>query len=63
MKGFTHWDVVALCVAMSVVFALEMLGVFTTKYVTITAIVRAYMPMWARAMVLGWMCYHFMIQS
>ena len=62
LSSFHHWDVVALCAALAVVFGFEMLGVLTTHYITITAIVRTYMPFWMRAMILGWMCYHFMIQ-
>ena len=60
LSNFHHWDVVAMCAALAVVFTFEMLGVFTDDYVTITALVRDYMPMWARAMILGWMCWHFM---
>lgn len=63
MSQYIRWDVVAMCTALAVVFTFEMLGVFTAKYITITAIVRTYMPLWARAMVLGWLCYHFMIQK
>ena len=57
---FKRWDVIAMCAAMSIVFTLEMFGVFTNRYVTITAIVRGTVPLWARAMILGWLCYHFM---
>jgi uncharacterized membrane protein YozB (DUF420 family) len=53
---------IAMCLALAVVFGFEMLGVFTDRYVTITAIVRQTVPLWARAMILGWLCYHFMIQ-
>lgn len=63
MNTFKHWDVVAMCIAMAVVFGFEMLGVFTSRYVTITAIVRAYMPLWARGMVIGWLAVHFLIQK
>ena len=59
---YVHWDMVAMCLALAVVFGFEMLGVFTDRYVTITAIVRQTVPLWARAMILGWLCYHFMIQ-
>ena len=59
---FSRWDVIVMCVALATVFTFEMLGVFTARYITITALVRGYMPLWTRAMVLGWMCYHFMIQ-
>ena len=60
LSAFHHWDVVALCVAMAVVFVFEMVGVFRTDYVTITYLVRSYMPFWMRAMILGWMWWHFM---
>lgn len=56
-----RWDYIAMCVALSIVFVFEMLGVFGKDFVTITYIVRSYMPMWMRAMILGWLCYHFMI--
>ena len=59
---YTHWDMIVMCLALAVVFGFEMLGVFTDRYVTITAIVRQTVPLWARAMILGWLCYHFMIQ-
>jgi uncharacterized membrane protein YozB (DUF420 family) len=57
---YIRWDVAMMCLAMAVLFAFEMLGVFTDKYITITALVRMYMPKWMRAMILGWMVYHFM---
>jgi hypothetical protein len=56
------WDTIALAVALAIVFGLEMLGVSNTKhYMTITYIARL-QPRWLRAMELGWLCYHFMIQ-
>jgi len=60
LSKYVRWDVLAMLAALSVVFGFEMLGVFTERYVTITALVRAYVPKWARAMILGWLCYHFM---
>lgn len=62
MSKYVHWDVVALLIAMGIVFVLEMLGVFTDRYVTITAIVRTFIPKWFRAMVCGWLLYHFVVQ-
>jgi len=50
-------------VALAVVFAFEMAGVFGKHYVTITAIVRATIPIWLRAMILGWLAWHFMIDQ
>lgn len=62
VSKYVRWDIIAMSLAMSVVFSFEMLGVFKPGYVTITAIVRAYIPKWLRAMILGWLCYHFMIE-
>ena len=59
---FVRWDVVVTIVAMAVVFGFEMLGVFTDRYVTITAVVRAVCPRWLRAMICGWLYYHFVVQ-
>jgi hypothetical protein len=59
---FKRWDVIAMCVAMAILFVLEMLGVFTHRYVTITAIVRS-LPKWALAMAWGWLGFHFLIQK
>jgi hypothetical protein len=59
---YVKWDVVLMSLALAVVFTFEMLGIFVPKYVTITAIVRAYIPKWLRAMILGWLCYHFMVE-
>lgn len=63
LTKFAHWDVAALLVAMLIVFVLEMMGVFGKQYVTITAVIRTYVPMWARAMILGWMMFHFLIDK
>lgn len=55
---FRRGDVIAMCVAMGILFTLEMLGVFNSHYITITAIIRS-APKWALAMVWGWLGYHF----
>ena len=49
-----------MALALGVVFVFELMGVFTARYITITAIVRWAVPRWARAMVLGWLCWHFL---
>lgn len=61
MSKYIRWDVIAMALSLAVVFGFEMLGVFTTRYVTITAIARTYVPTWARAMVCGWLFYHFVV--
>ena len=60
ISKYVRWDIIAMSTALTIVFALEMLGVFTSNNITITALVRAYLPKWLRAMILGWMCWHFM---
>lgn len=62
LSAYARWDLVAMGLALTVVFGFEMLGVFTDRYVTITAIVRHAIPTWARAMILGWLCWHFLIK-
>lgn len=62
LSRYVRWDLVAMLAALAVVFGFELLGVFTDRYVTITALVRLYVPRWARAMVCGWLLYHFVIQ-
>lgn len=56
-----RWDLILMCLALSVVFAFEMLGISSDQYVTITSLARAYLPLWLRSMILGWLVYHFTI--
>lgn len=59
---YLRWDVVAMYLAMAVIFVFEMLGVFSPRYITITHIVREHVPLWARGMIIGWLFVHFLIQ-
>jgi hypothetical protein len=59
---YARWDFFAMISALSVVFVFEILGVCTNRYITVTAIVRYVIPKWARAMILGWLAYHFLLQ-
>ena len=40
----------------------EFLGVFDGHFTTITAIICRLVPAWARALFLGWIVWHFLIQ-
>jgi hypothetical protein len=40
----------------------EFLGVFDSHFTTITAIICRVVPGWARALAVGWIAYHFLIQ-
>ena len=62
VSKYVRWDTTAMCAALAVVFVFEMFGIFTDRYVTITAIVRGVLPRWARAAVLGWLAWHFLSQ-
>jgi len=41
---------------------LEFIGVFDSKFDTITGIICQYIPAWLRAAILGWIVFHFLIQ-
>lgn len=56
-----RWDMALMCLALTVVLAFELLGVFGDRYVTITSLCRSYLPLWLRSMLLGWLVYHLLI--
>lgn len=60
---YIQWDVVAMYVSIAVIFTFEMMGVFGSRYITITHIIREHVPLWARGMIVGWLIVHFLIQS
>lgn len=62
LKMFYRWDVIAMLVSLAVVLGFELLGVFTTRYVTITFFVRTYFPKWFLSMVWGWLGWHFIFR-
>lgn len=61
LAKYLTWDVVAMAVALVIIFTLEMLGIFGRHYVTLTLLARTFIPRWARAMICGWLMYHFVI--
>lgn len=60
---YYRWDVIAMFCSLAILTYLEMMGVFTNSFVTITFIVRKFIPKWVRAMVCGWLYYHFVVQD
>jgi hypothetical protein len=52
------WIIVICCGA-----ALEGFGITNANDWTFTAIVRNVIPIWVRAPILGWLCYHFLVQK
>lgn len=58
-KGIDHWNLIVMFVLFGVMFGFEMLGVFSTHYVTITQIIKAAVPMPVRWMLISWLFWHF----
>jgi hypothetical protein len=62
LKDFKRWDLITMLIMFGALFTFEMFGVFKAHYVTITEIICNSVPKWARAMILGWLGYHFLIE-
>jgi hypothetical protein len=58
-----RWDMVVMFLFLALVFTFEMLGVFSTRMITITQLVKAYIPMPCRIMVCAWLCWHFVLSD
>lgn len=63
LLAYNRVQLIATCLALGVVFALEIMGLVSTRFVTITAICRDVVPRWVRAMICGWLCYHFVVEK
>ncbi len=62
-KGFAHWDLVTMLALMFVLTVFEFLGVFNARLVTITQIIKDFVPMPCRIMVCAWLCWHFVVSD
>lgn len=60
--NFPAWNRVLWLCVIALAFALEFLGIFNTREATLTQLIKETLPAPFRAMVLGWLCYHFLIQ-
>lgn len=58
-SGFKRWDLVAMFSLMVIIFIFEMLGVFFPRLITITQIVKDFVPMPCRFMIVAWLYWHF----
>jgi hypothetical protein len=57
------WNLAVWCVTLTIALTLEMLGIFKGgNDTTLTSLTCRVIPVYARAMILGWLCYHFLIQ-
>lgn len=61
--GIRRWDLVVMFVLLALLFTFEMVGVYSTKMVTITQIIKAYTPMPVRVMVYAWLGWHFILSD
>jgi hypothetical protein len=61
---YATWNLYVWLVLFVWAFVWEMLGVFGGRQdATLTQLVRATVPPWLRAMFLGWIVYHFLIEA
>jgi hypothetical protein len=58
-----RWDLVVMFSLMAAMFTFELIGVSSTRMVTITQIIKAYTPMPIRIMVYSWLGWHFIISD
>jgi hypothetical protein len=48
---------------MAAIFIFEMIGVFSPRMITITAIIKSLVPMSCRFMIVGFLIWHFLISD
>jgi hypothetical protein len=60
--NFPLWNRIIWLVVIGLAFALEFLGIFRPGEATLTALIKATIPTAFRAMIVGWLAYHFVIQ-
>ena len=59
---FPHWNLIVWLILLAAIGAFEGLGIANGKLATLTAIIKATIPVWARAMIWGWLGWHFVIK-
>lgn len=62
-SGIRHWDLIVMFVMLGLIFTFEMLGVFSPKMITITQIIKDFVPIPCRVMILAWLVWHFLISD
>ena len=60
---YPRWDTLAWLTVILCGAALESIGLARPGDATLSALIRATIPIWARAAILGWLAYHFLIQQ
>ncbi len=59
MSRYAHWDVVLGFALMGALAAWELAGIADSKFLTITAWIKSWMPMALRIMIWAWLGWHF----
>jgi hypothetical protein len=69
MNGPLHWDSILFLICFGVIFVLEVLSVYGCRLgcyscdrATISYLVFRFIPRWLRAMLLGWLAFHFLVE-
>lgn len=62
-SGIKHWDLIVMFVLFGVIFTFELMGVFNSRFITITAIIKDFVPIPCRVMILAWLVWHFLISD
>lgn len=60
--NFPLWNRVLWLSAIALALALEFLGIFRPGEATLTALIKQTIPTAFRAMIVGWLAFHFVIQ-
>lgn len=60
---FPHWDVLAWCLVLLAAIVLEVVGLIRPQEATLSALIRSTVPIWGRAMILGWLGWHFLLEK
>ena len=58
-SGIKPWDLAVMFVLLDSIFTFEMLGVFNAHFVTLTQIIKTFIPIAIRVMLCAWLTWHF----
>jgi hypothetical protein len=61
--GIRRWDLILMFVLLATLTVFEFLGVSSSRMVTITQIIKSYIPIPCRLMILAWLNWHFFLSD
>jgi predicted CDP-diglyceride synthetase/phosphatidate cytidylyltransferase len=61
--GIKRWDLILMFALLAAITLFEFLGVASSKMITITQIVKSYVPIPCRLMILAWLNWHFFMSD